>query len=38
MIELILKNLAYTFYPVGVCAMNNRDLYIASFEFKKSHR
>ncbi|MBP4139143.1 hypothetical protein [Flavobacterium geliluteum] len=34
MIEIILKNLAYTFYPVGICAMNNRDLYVDSFEFK----
>lgn len=34
MIEIILKNLAHTFYPVGLCARNDRGAYINSFEFK----
>jgi hypothetical protein len=34
MIEIILRNLANTFYPVSICAMNQREEYVKSFEFK----
>ncbi|MDI1254599.1 MAG: hypothetical protein PSV16_00735 [Flavobacterium sp.] len=34
MIEIILRNLAYTFYPVNICAMNERSKYMNTFEFK----
>lgn len=34
MIEIVLKNLAITFYPAGICAMNERETYTKSFEFK----
>jgi hypothetical protein len=34
MIEIILKNLATTYYPRGICAMNDYEKYIETFEFK----
>jgi hypothetical protein len=34
MIEIILRNLATTYYPQGICAINNYKSYIVSFEFK----
>lgn len=34
MIEIILRNLVTTYYPVGICAMRNNKVYIETFEFK----
>lgn len=34
MIEIILKNLALTYYPQGLCAMSDNVAYTSTFEFK----
>lgn len=34
MIEIILRNLATTYYPKGLCAMNDNKTYVDTFEFK----
>jgi len=38
MLSIILKNIAYSYYPKGICNISNKEKYLNSLEYKKTEQ